>query len=77
MPSGGEILISRVHKYALLYNLPTTEFKLTVPSSYKYGEFSDCKIICGSYEFDVHKVIICGHSDYFKISLKQNTFKVR
>lgn len=40
-------------------------------------EFSDCKIICGPYHFNVHKIILSVQSDYFRAALKRGTFKVR
>lgn len=39
-------------------------------------EFSDCKIVCGPYHFNLHKVILASHSDYFKTAFKTGTFKV-
>ena len=39
-------------------------------------EFSDCKLICGPYHFNLHKVILASKSDYFKAAFKHGTFKV-
>jgi len=39
-------------------------------------ELSDCKLICGPYHFNLHKVILASQSDYFKAAFKQGTFKV-
>lgn len=39
-------------------------------------EFSDCKLICGPYNFNLHKVILASQSDYFRTAFKQGTFEV-
>lgn len=44
---------------------------------YKTSEGSDCKIICGSYTFDAHRVVLRSQSEFFKTALKSGTFKVR
>jgi len=38
---------------------------------------ADCKIICGPYVANVHKMVLIGHSDWFRAVLKPRTFKVR
>ena len=48
-------------------------------SSYRLHEseeFSDCKLICGPYHFNLHRVILASQSDYFRAAFKQGTFKV-
>ena len=39
-------------------------------------ELSDCQLICGPYHFNLHKVVLASHSDYFRIAFKTGTFKV-
>jgi hypothetical protein len=39
-------------------------------------EFSDCKLICGPYHFNLHKVILASQTDYFKAAFRQGAFKV-
>lgn len=55
-------------------------FKMSTNRSTRFHdseEFSDCKIICGSYHFNVHKIILSVQSEYFRAALKRSTFKVR
>lgn len=38
-------------------------------------EYSDCKIICGQYQFNVHKLVLASQSEYFKTAFKKDSFK--
>ena len=40
-------------------------------------EYSDCKLICGTHEFKLHKIILATQSDYFESAFKKGAFKVR
>ncbi|RMZ23193.1 hypothetical protein D0859_12773 [Hortaea werneckii] len=44
---------------------PVTAFKLGLSRLLKNGSLTDMTIICGAYTHQVHKVILCAHSDYF------------
>ena len=40
-------------------------------------EYSDCKLICGTDEFKLHKIILITQSEYFRSAFKKGAFKVR
>jgi len=40
-------------------------------------EYSDCKLICGTHEFKLHKIILMTQSEYFRSAFKKGAFKVR
>ncbi|KAM0708098.1 hypothetical protein Q7P35_004747 [Cladosporium inversicolor] len=43
---------------------------------YKFSKNSDCKIVCGSYTFDAHKIVLRSQSKYFNKALKSGTFSL-
>lgn len=53
----------------------TTTVLTAYLSLYKSGDFADCSINCGPYQFKVHKAIVGMHSKYFKTAFKSK-FKV-
>ena len=77
MPTGGDVLIDGLRRYGLSHVLPARRLKLTSRRALKYGKCSDCKIVCGSYEVNVHEVVLNSHSPYFEVCLNKETFKVR
>jgi hypothetical protein len=38
-------------------------------------EHSDCKVICGPYQYNLHKAVLVGQSEYFRAALKPGNFK--
>ena len=40
------------------------------------GVHSDCKVICGPHTFNVHKIILCSGSAFFRAALEPGTFGV-
>jgi hypothetical protein len=38
--------------------------------------FSDCKVNCGTYSFNLHKTVLGSQSDYFLKAFDNETFKV-
>jgi len=66
--------VAFISKISCASYLPGLE--LTFHRVHDAGDFSDCKIVCGWYEANVHKVVLGTQSDYFKTAFKKGTFKV-
>lgn len=40
------------------------------------GQYSDLTIVSGMREFKVHKVVVCGRSEWFEKAMKEDAFMV-
>jgi hypothetical protein len=51
--------------------------ELTAPPRLRETEqFSDYKVVCGPYQFNLHKAVLSSQSEYFRVALKSGTFKL-